>query len=170
MLIEIGWSYRPVVKLAFADALKQEIIRATGVTLSDIETHKELFRPLLQVWGTEFRRKWNGDDYWISKVRLATDSAPDNALVVVTDVRYPNEVDFIRKRGGYLVQVVRPECKPTDTHVSETSMGHEVPNYQVDNSGSLHQLRENVTTLWRWLRAQEADGTPAPSLGQLELV
>jgi hypothetical protein len=109
----------------------------------------------LQVWGTEFRRKWNGNDYWISKVRLTVDSSPDNALVVVTDVRYPNEVDFITKRGGYLVQVLRPSCQPTDTHVSENSLTHVIPDYVVDNSGSLAQLRENVSTLWHWLKAEE---------------
>lgn len=46
-MIENCYPVGSVVKLAFADALKQEVARACMVSLEYIETHKDNFRLIL---------------------------------------------------------------------------------------------------------------------------
>lgn len=54
---------------------------------------------------------------------------------VITDVRFPNEVQAIEKRGGFVIRVTRPELISTDTHASETALDDWVfPNEITTNS------------------------------------
>lgn len=59
---------------------------------------------LLQWWGTEYRRTQD-PNYWTDKLFASIPSNLDIALV--TDVRFPNEADGIKQRGGYNIQVRR---------------------------------------------------------------
>jgi hypothetical protein len=59
---------------------------------------------LLQWWGTNFRREQDAD-YWTKKLFV---SIPNNIqIALITDVRFPNEAQGIKDRGGYLVNVQR---------------------------------------------------------------
>ena len=64
--------------------------------------------------------------YWVKKVFEKIDALPSNALVAITDVRFRNEAEFIRERGGYLVRLERkPELniyKGVITDPSETEL------------------------------------------------
>lgn len=74
------------------------------------------FRRVLQEYGQGVRDMV--EDFWVDAAvrRIAQESGP----VVVTDVRYPNEVDRLRSLGFVLVKVVRPShVDPADTHSSE---------------------------------------------------
>lgn len=51
----------------------------------------------------EFMRFWD-KDYWISGIKS---ESWDNQNIAIDDVRYPNEVDFIRGLGGKLVKINR---------------------------------------------------------------
>src|SRR4249920_3286363 len=61
-------------------------------------------RYMLQLTGTEAGRNVFHTDLWVHS--LARKILPDRNYVV-TDVRFPNEIDFIRKSGGYAVRVCR---------------------------------------------------------------
>lgn len=80
-----------------------------------------------------------GPDVWVD---LALKGLP--ALTVVTDVRFPNEADAIRERGGVIWRIIRPDTGPVNGHVSETAM----TDYRVDrivrNSGTPADLRTAV--------------------------
>jgi len=62
-------------------------------------------RWVLQNFGTEACRKHFADDIWIAslenKLRQRTDD------VVISDVRFPNEVKALRKQGGKIIRVRR---------------------------------------------------------------
>lgn len=137
-----------VLRLAFADAVKDEVACACGVTVKEIEADKDTYRPVLQWWGTEFRRKLKGDKYWIDKVCkkiiALTDTNPTYlTLLVVTDVRFQNEADFIKFCNGYIVKVIRP-LDNNDTHKSETELDSIIPNHIIDNSNNLQTLESVV--------------------------
>jgi len=53
---------------------------------------------LLQWYGTEFRRTFFGQDYWLRRLKRTIDLSPADRFVIC-DVRFPNEVDFIRQMG-----------------------------------------------------------------------
>ena len=69
-----------VVRLAFGNLLKGEVAKACGVTVEEIDADKAAFRPILQWWGTDFRRQRYGEDYWVSQVRraLASSTCPSS--------------------------------------------------------------------------------------------
>jgi len=109
---------RPLTRLAFADGVKEEVADAIGMPVSFIEEHKERLRPLLQNWGTELRRDLFDRDYWVKRL-LAKLPFVRTPLVVVTDVRFPNEARALAERGARLIRVVRGPVD-ADRHRSET--------------------------------------------------
>ena len=64
-------------------------------------------RFVLQLWGTEYRRRRGVDSYWLDKVKAIIDEDPTQNYVV-TDVRFNNEANFIEANGGVLVRIRRP--------------------------------------------------------------
>lgn len=123
--------YPASVRIAFADPLKQELAQACGVTLEEMDLHKERFRLGLQWWGTEFRRGLFGDDYWVERAREQFHKTVEHykpAIVCFTDVRFPNEVRLIHELGGRVWRLYRDCGLPEDEHPSETALDH----YTVD--------------------------------------
>lgn len=63
---------------------------------------------------------------------------------IITDTRFPNEADAIKKAGGILIRVDRPGIAPVNDHPSETGLD----NYQFDeyitNDGDLNKLTKTV--------------------------
>lgn len=76
---------------------------------------------LLQWWGTEFRRAQD-PDYWTKKLFASIPANLD--IAIVTDVRFPNEVDGIKQRGGYTVNVQRLREDGTPYFSSDRSVDH----------------------------------------------
>jgi hypothetical protein len=65
---------------------------------------------------------------------------------VITDVRFPNEAEAIRRAGGAIWKVQR-DLPSTDSHASETSMDQIVPDVLIDNNSSLEDLQTKVMSL-----------------------
>lgn len=82
-------------------------------------------RELLQKLGTDFIREMISKTFWID--RFAEDFEHMAKPVVVSDVRFPNEADIIRRMGGIVIYVSRPMSKlqastvPGSGHISENS-------------------------------------------------
>lgn len=64
-------------------------------------------RWILQYWGTDVCRHGFHDDIWIASLENRLRTATDN--IVISDVRFPNEVAAIRRSGGKMVLVERGE-------------------------------------------------------------
>lgn len=64
-------------------------------------------RWVLQYWGTEVCRKAFHDDIWIASLENKLRLSKDN--VVISDCRFPNEIQSIRNAGGKIVWVQRGE-------------------------------------------------------------
>ena len=138
-------SKSPVIRLAFADELKQEVARALGTSVVFIEADKEYFRPLLQWWGT-YRRRTN-PSYWIDKVFTKALKMPDpTATFVITDARYLNEVEAIRYCNGTIIGVLRPSNNMEDTHDSESLAGITY-DYVINNTHTVESLEQQVIEL-----------------------
>jgi len=114
---------------------------------------------LLQWWGTEFRRAQD-TDYWTKKLFASIPSNVDIALV--TDVRFPNEADGVRIRGGYNINVTRLRKDGTSYFSSDRPVNHAseiaVDGYDWDfklmnSEGHQALLGEQAVTLAEYLRA-----------------
>jgi hypothetical protein len=95
-------------KQSFANQLKietddflQKTLGISAFTQKDEE--KNIIRPLLVTWGTHVRRKLD-PDVWIKSVEK---SLCDDSVTIISDVRFENELQWVKDMGGYSVFVDR---------------------------------------------------------------
>lgn len=62
-------------------------------------------RWILQYWGTEVCRQGFHDDIWIASLENRLEKTSEN--IVISDVRFPNEIQAIRNVGGTVIRVRR---------------------------------------------------------------
>ncbi len=116
------------VHMAFAHSLKEAARTIFGMT--EEHTDGALKEEMLPIWGltprqimqqlgTEAMRGTFGDEVWIKS--LFTRAAAVE-YAVISDVRFLNEAQAIRNRGGILVRIERAGLISTDTHPSETAL------------------------------------------------
>ena len=66
-------------------------------------------RYILQYFGTEVCREKLLDDIWVSSLERRIQQ---HANVVITDVRFKNEINFLKSIGAVFVQIDRKETRP----------------------------------------------------------
>jgi hypothetical protein len=94
-------------------------------------------RRLLQNLGVAMREEVHMD-VWVEAALERAERI--DGPVVITDVRFPNEMQGIFNAGGTVVRIERPGLPTDDLHVSETAMdGYQVP-YTVVNDGTVADL------------------------------
>lgn len=105
-----GWK-----RYAFADALKHDLmplLEMVGCNLAKPE-HKAMARPLLVAWGATARKFSPG--FWIFRVTNELfENRQAGIKTVVSDVRYPNEVQAILDLGGQVVRIFRNGYGPAN--------------------------------------------------------
>lgn len=95
----------------------------------------------LQTVGTEAFRQQIDHDVWVKVLQRRYQQHPQS--VVVTDVRFRNEVDMIKSMGGYVIRVDRdiPFEDDKDHHASECSLDDFSGwDYVVSNNSTLDLL------------------------------
>ena len=98
-------------------------------------------RRLLQRLGTEAGRQTLWDSIWID---AAFAGLPEDAKVVISDCRFPNEADAIKSRGGEVWRVKRAGVGPANNHPSETSLDSHLFAKVLLNDGTLDEYRDNI--------------------------
>jgi hypothetical protein len=156
-------------KKSFAYELKLEIAQATGFSVSYIDSHKDNFRLILQGWGTDFRRRIYGEDYWVKRLdeTIKQCEIPDEICesfyikertYIIPDVRFPNEYDYIKSHNGIMLRVIRHN-EVTDLHASECALDNHTFDHIIYNFGTEQQLREQVENLDLTIKKEQQDGT-----------
>ena len=104
-------------RYAFAECLKQECdpFLRQNINISaftEVDEEKKLIRPFLVSYGTHIRRKIN-KNCWIEKIEEKVKSDLSlNTVVFITDVRFPNEVEWVHKTGGESIHIKREGILP----------------------------------------------------------
>jgi hypothetical protein len=110
-------------------------------------------RRLLQVMGTEVGRQMFGEDVWVDWLRQKVFELREaGTSVVVTGIRYKNELDWVREELGMTVWVERPGIEPVNEHSSDNTLGPEDFDITVMNDGSLSDLADAGSKLVRDVR------------------
>ena len=106
-------------------------------------------RTVMQRWG-DFRRGCD-PDYFLGAVQRAHDvlsASPDRPeVLIVTDVRFPNEAALIDRLGGSLWRVRRTTVVPIGSHDSEWFTRHLRVDHEIRNDGTIDELRRVVVDL-----------------------
>lgn len=108
--------------------------------------YKHEIRALLQRLGTEAGRKTLWDTIWID---AALTGFSDDAKIVVTDCRFPNEAQAVRDRGGQVWRITREGVGPANAHPSETSLDDWDFDCGVGNYDSLEEYQNRVRQVYR---------------------
>lgn len=126
----------------------------------------------LQYWGTEVCRKAFHDDIWIASVENKLRKTQDD--IVISDLRFPNELKSIQNAGGITIRITRGEnpewydaavaynkgpngnsswavskakLDRSKVHASEySSVGLKYDHY-VDNNGTIDDLHKQLESI-----------------------
>ena len=108
-------------------------------------------RQIMQWWGTEYRRAAQ-PGYWVSKAAQHIHwrhQALRERLIVITDVRFEDEANLVRRLGGQIWQIKRPGCDvPRGAHVSEVAGDLFQPSLVINNSHDMRHLQQLVLGGW----------------------
>ena len=113
--------------------------------------HLMSVRELLQKLGTEAIRDGLHPNAWVNALMCdykrpkMSEYNPSNWIV--TDVRFPNELEAIEDVKGLTIRVVRPQYETANfkpQHPSETALDDAKFNYEIINDGSIEDLIEKV--------------------------
>ena len=137
-----------VTHLKFAMLLKRAVSVITGTSMQDNLHHKDMvverfgnktLGQLQQEIGTYFRTAYH-ENVWVDPViQKARDDCGDGAVVLISDVRFPNEADAIRAAGGV---VIRLHC-PLDAAQSETRDAAHISETALDDYAHFAAIVEN---------------------------
>lgn len=125
---------------ALADQLKLEskdfVFNTLGIDVFTENTEeKNIIRPFLVTWGTHVRRKLD-PDIWIKKIQ---ESVEENSILIVPDIRFKNEFDWVKTNNGYMFFIDR---------INEN--GELVPDANQDEAENNTFLRENSDHSFVW--------------------
>jgi hypothetical protein len=96
-------------------------------------------RELLQKLGTDAVRCNVHENAWVNAL-FTNYKKSDNWII--TDVRFANEADKIKKLGGVIIRITRG--KPVNSHISEIALDDYKFDYEIMNTGSFDDLNKLV--------------------------
>lgn len=121
----------------------ERIIRDKDFVIGEVELR---VRDIMQRLGTDWGRKTIHRDVWIkmweSKQRLFP-------FVVVDDMRFPNEYEMVKKRGGLMIMIDRDKARSQnrEKHESEGALDGFDFDHVIYNNCSLSELEEKILSL-----------------------
>lgn len=96
-------------------------------------------RYAMQTLGTEWGRELIGQDLWVDVARESTFNVIDQGgRVVLDDVRFSNELAFIRSVTGTVLRISRPGVGPVNAHSSDNQDLD--ADLEILNTGSIDDL------------------------------
>ncbi len=142
-------------RYSFADPIRR-MLAQLGVDMSDPywQSRKEDLIPalgvsprhMMQTLGTEWGRQLINPDLWLVMAQQAL--LTNGPGMVVPDVRFDNEAEWIRKHGGRIIHLVRPTASDVAPHASENGVARdESRDILLFNTGTLDELQVAVRNL-----------------------
>lgn len=117
-------------------------------------------RKILQYLGTDiFRKDINkvipdiGDNFWvtcmenrINKIRIEN----PNAKIVISDIRFQNEIDMIHRLNGIVIKINRDKINNSDSHESEANIDSiDTHDHIIDNNKDYIDLYGHIDKIIR---------------------
>jgi hypothetical protein len=150
------WVHGGYTRLAFADPVKMATQAMFGLTRAQTwdDELKEIPiarwglspRQMFQLVGTECVKPIFGDDIWIKRMLVDMEFLGEDNIVI-PDVRFETEADFIRMSGGKILHLVRPGVQSVAKHVSESGVKVVEGDLAIVNDGTMEDLGARVLTL-----------------------
>ncbi len=143
-------------RVAFADAVKE----VSAMCFPEECKTRATARPIWQGVGNLLRQI--DKDVWVNMLGRKVDSLGEDANIVVTDVRYFNEVEYLKSKGFTIIQIlvdrdtILERCKVNNPLFKEELLNHEseqlalnniVGDICIINRGSLTDYKKSIHKL-----------------------
>ncbi len=161
LFIEAGYT-----NIKFADPLKdmlRAVLRVQGILPDTVERMIEgdlkevptyylrgkTPRYAMQTLGTEWGRDIIAQDFWTSILKTR---AEQHRKIVVTDLRFGNEVKAVRELGGKIIRIKRQFARDNEfsEHSSEVAIDNLMVDAEIENNGSIEELRTKLREYVEW--------------------
>lgn len=146
----------------FADTLKDITCLLLNCSREDLESsdfkssplddrwqnfHNEQLTPrkVMQLIGTDLFRNGLHPNTWVNTL---SNKFTNDSFWIVTDVRFPNEAEFIKNNGGILIRIER-ESIELSNHLSETALDDYEFDYIINNHDTFYDLLLNVISFMK---------------------
>ena len=143
-----------VKRFAFADKVKavaRTLFNNIDVDNKDggyvtIGEQQILNRDLLKFIGLKFRELHA--DIWVDLiVNEILEAERDGFVPVITDARFPNEIEIMKRLGAKIIRVIRPSLKNNDDHISEKLCDTYDVDFEISNDGLISEYMNKVIDL-----------------------
>ena len=161
---------------AFADPLRDGLMAIFNLDPTDFEGDRKEQplawldhspRQLMQSMGTEWARNTVHPDVWVKlaeqNLDYMTKSLGAVTGFVVSDVRFDNEADFIRRSGGTIIHIWRADAQSVNPHTSEKGIADNVNDLLVANNGTVEEFLRALDESYLMIRErpQQLEQIPA---------
>ena len=145
-------NYVECQKLSFAQPLKEILADTLNISLSELEDKKNnnetinwfngyiSFRQLLQRFGNGKMKTFFGKDVWVK----LTESKIKDDLVVISDFRFKEEYEYLKKFHKVITIKVERDLKNDDKDESENDLNDFKFDYVINNNGTLIETEKQV--------------------------
>lgn len=150
---------------AFADPLRDGLMAIFNLDPTDFEGDRKEQplawldhspRQLMQSMGTEWARNTVHPDVWVKlaeqNLNYMTKSLGAVTGFVVSDVRFDNEADFIRRSGGTIIHIWRADAQSVNSHTSEKGIAGNVNDLLVANNGTVEEFLRALDEAYLMIR------------------
>lgn len=145
---------------AFMDPLRDGLMHILNLEPSDFEgEQKEQVLPwlgrspryLMQTLGTEWGRDTVHPELWlllaVQNLDLLARTHDTARGFVVSDLRFENEAEFIRQRGGVVIHIQRIAAGAVAPHRSEGGIWGAQGDWFLPNDGTIEDLQTNLNKI-----------------------
>ena len=152
---------------AFADPLRDGLMAIFNLEPTDFENdHKEQPlnwlnhspRQLMQSLGTEWARNTVHPDVWVKiaeqNIDYMTHALSEVIGFVVSDIRFENEADFIRNRGGTVIHLHRQDTPSVNPHISEAGIAVHQDDLILPNNSTISDFLRSLDKVFCTLQEQ----------------
>ena len=108
------------------------------------------YRRFLQLMGSDAIRRHIDKDFWIKLLMLNIEKNNSGRISVITDVRFPNEVEYIKKAGGIVYRIMRSGHTVNESvasHESERAI-NDIQLPILHNDKSKEEFEEHICFLF----------------------
>ena len=142
------------VRYSFAQPLKDGAKAMFNLTDEQIKNKEQVIEPwgkspreLYQLLGTDVARSIDLR-VWIKNAEMFIKKRA-GLSVVITDVRFSNEAEWIRKQGGVVIYLESKTRGINDGtgHASENGLSGDDVDVYIENDGTINQLYEKIEAL-----------------------
>ena len=165
LILENNYGY---IRVAFADTLKDACMVMFDLTHEQVygnnkETVDDFWkttpRTILQYVGTDLCRNQLStimphinDNIWVDVVKrkiINKQKKDPAAKFVITDVRFQNEIDFIKSIGGQIIRIQRQSMQHEDSHSSEANIDLFEVHHEIENDKDVDHIHTSFVNLFR---------------------